>query len=245
MIADGLGKKNGSYEVYNANGLETLNQMMANKTAGRDVVVNLLSDIDFSGKTWTPVDSFADSAFEVAEINGNGHTIYNLTINGQAMFTRFAGSGDVVVKDITFDGAAVNSTALNSSILTVQSYQNVLLDNVDVKNSSITGAYKVAPLIATVYNESTSTVTATLKNCDVSNTTVHGNLDFMVTGMVAFVYESDNDKIVFENCTVTDVTLSANSAGYNAMAAVYCNDGSAEGSFNEVAGVTVANVIKG
>jgi len=227
------------YFVSNANGLETLNTMMANKTAGRDTVVNLIDDIDFAGKTWTPVDSHADTAFEIAEINGNGHTIYNLTINGQAMFTRFAGSGDVVIKDITFDNAVVNSTALNTSILTVQSYQNVLLDNVDVKNSTITGNYKVAPLIATVYNESSSTITATLKNCDVIDTTVSGNLDFMICGMVAFVYESDNDKVVFENCTVSGVILESKSTGYGAMGYVYCNDGSPEGTFNEVEGVTV------
>ena len=205
---------------------------------------NLIADIDMTGKTWTTVDSHADTAFTFAGLNGNGHTISNLTINGQAMFRRFAGSGDVVIKDVTFDKATINSTALNTSILTVQSYQNVTLDNVDVKNSSITGAYKVAPLIATVYNESESTITATLRNCDVSDTTVTGNLDFMITGMVGFVHESNNDKVVFENCTVTNVALSAKSTGYSALAFVYCNDGNAAGSFDEVPGVTVTNCTK-
>jgi len=245
VVADGLFKDAaGAYLVSNADGLATLNSMMADKTAGKNAVVNLLADIDFAGKVWTPVDSHADTAFSLAEINGNGYTIKNLTVNGQAMFKRFAGSGDVVIKDITFDNATVNSTSLNASILTAQSYQNVTLDNVDVKNSTISGSYKVAALIATVYNESDSTVTATLKNCDVYNTTVHSNLDFMVTGLVAFVYEDDNDRVVFENCTVTKVTLSTNSKGYNAVAAVYCNDGSAAGSFDEVTGVTVTDVTK-
>ena len=62
----------------------------------------LAKDIDFTGYTWTPVDSHVDFGFYISEINGNGHTISNLTINGQAMFTRFAGSGDVTVKNITF-----------------------------------------------------------------------------------------------------------------------------------------------
>ena len=241
FVSDGLYKNGVTYRVYNANGLETLNAMMADKTAGRDTVVTLMSDIDFTGKTWTPVDSHADTAFEIAEINGNGYTVSNLTVNGQAMFKRFAGSGDVVIKDITFDNAVVNSTAINSSILTVHSYQNVLLDNVDVKNSTINGGYKVAPLIATVYNENSSTtVTATLKNCDVSNTTVKAtSYDFCTTGMVAFVYADDNDKIEFENCTVSDVTIIAPDDSYDAHAWIYTTG--SETLFNEADGVTVTN----
>ncbi len=247
-VADGLYKNNATdandWFVANADGLVNLNAKMADKSLGQYAIVDLIDNIDFTGKTWTPVDSQADTKFFLTELDGNGYTISNLTVNGQAMFKRFAGFGDVTVKNITFDGAYVNSGSLNSSILTVQSYQNVTLDNVDVKNSTITGSYKVAPLIATVYNESSTTVTATLIDCDVSNTTVKGSLDFMIAGMVAFVYEDDNDKVVFENCTVTDVTLISNSKGYGAMASIYCNDGSAAGSFDTADGVTVTNVTK-
>jgi len=240
--SDGLLKKGTNIEVSNANGLETLNKMMANKSAGRDVIVNITDDIDFTGKTWTPVDSHADTAFYMNEINGNGHTISNLTVDGQAMFRRFAGSGDVTIKDLTFDKAKVTSSAINTSILTVQSYQNVLLDNVDVKNSSITGTYKVAPLIGSVYNESASTVTATLKNCDVSNTTVTSTQhDFCTAGMVAFVYEGNNDKIEFENCTVSNVKLRAPDDSYKSHAWIYVNDADTNDKFNEAPGVTVTN----
>jgi hypothetical protein len=245
FVSEGLlkNKNTTKYYVSSAAGLEKMNQMFSDKTAGRDVVLNLIEDIDFTGNTWTPVDSHADSAFEIAEINGNGHTISNLTINGQAMFTRFAGTGDVVVKDITFDNAKVESTGINVSVLTVQSYQNVLLNNVDVKNSSFIGAYKVAPLIGTVYNESPSSITATLKNCDVENCEVTcTSYDFCTTGMVAFVYEGNNDRIEFENCTVKDVKLFATPNGYSSHAAIYVNDAETDDCFNEAEGVTVTNV---
>ena len=229
----------GEYYVYTGEALATFNQEW--KTyANKNTVINLGADVDFAGYTWTPVDSHADTKWIIKEINGNGHTISNLTIEGQAMFTRFAGTGDVVIKDITFDNATVNSTAINSAILTVQSYQNVLLDNVDVKNSTITGGYKVAPLIATVYNESSKTVTATLKNCDVTNCVVKAtSYDFCTTGLVAFVNAGDNDKVEFENCTVTDVTLIAPNDSYKAHAFVYTTG---SGSlYNEAEGVTVTN----
>lgn len=242
-IADGLFTTTDKtvYGVTSAEGLAALNQMMKDKSAGQYAVVNLLGDIDFSGKTWTPVDSHADSKFFLKEFNGNGYTISNLTVSGQAMFTRFAGFGDVVIKDITFENANINSnSSINTAILTGHTYQNVLLDNVDVKNSTITGGYKVAPLIATVYNEGSSTITATLKNCDVENVTVKAtSYDFCTTGMVAFVYADDNDKIEFENCTVTNVKLYAPNV-YTAHAAVYTTG--SDTLFNEADGVTVTNV---
>ena len=243
-VAAGVNKDAaGEYYVSTAVGLKYMNNIFANQTAGRNVVMNLAADIDFRGYTWNTVDSHADASFQISKINGNGHTITNFTINGQAMFRRFAGSGDVVVKDITFDGATVNSNNLNTSLLTVQTYQNVLLDNVDVKNSTFTGTYKVAPLLATVYNESPTTVTATLKNCDVENCSVTcTSFDFCTAGMVAFVYEGDNDSIQFENCTVKDVQLYAKPNGYASHAAIYVNDADTDDCFNEASGVTVTNV---
>lgn len=243
-VADGLKQDEEVKSVYyvtNANGLATINELLKDTSKTEITKIELTADIDFSGKTWTPVDMHADKKGVLAEINGNGHTISNLTINGQAMFTRFAQGNDLVIKDLTFDNAVVNSTALNSSILTVQTYTNLLLDNVDVVNSSITGAYKVAPLVATVYNEKSSTVTLTVKNCDVSNTTVKSTVyDFCTTGMVAYVRASDNDKVEFENCTISDVTLIAPDDDYGAHAAVYTTG---SGSlYNEAEGVTVSNV---
>jgi len=242
-IADGLAQdeETKAFYVSSGAGLAYLNANWNSIANNKATVINLTADIDFTGYTWAPLDSHADLKTELDEINGNGYTISNLTVNGQAMFKRFAGTGDVVIKNITFDNANVNSTGLNASILVGQSYQNVLLDNVDVKNSSITGSYKVAPLIATLYNENpASTVTATLKNCDVSDCTVKATtFDFCTAGMVSFVYAEDGESIEFENCTVTNVKLIAPNDGYKAHAAVYTTD--SESLYNTADGVTVTN----
>jgi hypothetical protein len=57
--------------------------------------------------------------------------------------------------------------------------------------------------------------------------------------MVAFVYADDNDKIEFENCSVTDVKLSAPNV-YTAHANIYTTG--SETLFNEAPGVKVTNV---
>ena len=245
-VSDGLWKSvttsGTTYSVTNAEGLASINSAMADNTTGVGIAINLLSDIDFTGKTWTPVRSHIDWKSTMNEFNGNGHTISNLTINGTAMFSIFANNHDVVVKDVTFDNAKVTCNGINSAIIVGQTYNNLLLQNVDVKNSAITGTYKVATLVGTVYDEKASTVTATLKDCDVTNTTVKSTqYDFCTAGMVAFVYADNNDKIEFENCTVSDVKLyGPTTYGYKAHAAIYTTG--SEELYNEAEGVTVTNV---
>ncbi len=248
------------YYILTADGMVTLNNLLSDPNKGNfSVTINdepqsfnfdgativINDDLDMTGKVWTPVDKHADEkGWNWNVIDGKGHTISNLTINGQAMFKRFASFGSVTIKDLTFDHATVETTGINASILTVQTYQNTLLDNVDVKNSSITGAYKVAPLIGSVYDEKETTVTATLKNCDVSNTTVKATVyDFFTCGMIAFVYTTNNDFAVFENCTVTDVKLIApNTYGYDYHAWIYYNSQDTDDQINEAEGVRVTNV---
>ena len=231
----------GDYIVTTGEGLATLNANWETYPR-KALTIRLGADIDFAGYTWKTVDSHVDATFGyLKEFDGQGHVITNLTVQGQAMFRRFAGSGDVTIKNVTFDNAYVNSNGgLNTSILTVQTYQNVLLDNVDVVNSTIIGGYKVAPLMGSVYNESSSTITATLKNCDVKDTVVKAtSYDFYTSGMVSFVYAGDNDKIVFENCTISNVSLYGNTTYYEYHAFVYCDDDAT--LYNEVEGVTVTN----
>ena len=233
-----------TYYVFNADGMMEVHSKFAAYQAGNAAKIVLCADIDMTDKVWTTVDSHVDFGKSyLASIDGQGHTISNLTVNGQAMFRRFAGSGNVEIKDVTFDKATVNSNSLNTSILTVQAYQNVLLDNVDVKNSSITGTYKVAPLMGTVYNENASTITATLKNCDVSDTVVTSTVyDFFTCGMVSFVYTTDNDYINYENCSITNVQLRSVGGGYNYHANIHYTSAETDDQINEHPGVTVTNV---
>lgn len=232
--------------VANNEGFVALNQMLVAATNVKWIkAVELMADIDMTGKTWTAVDVHTDLGIKIQKFNGNGHTISNMTIAGQAMFKRVAlGAGvNFEMSNITFDKATVNSKTLNTAVVIGQTYNNTLFDNVDVKNSTVTGAYKVAPFIATVYDENTTAITATLKNCDAENTKVTcTSYDFCTAGMVAFVYESNNDHVAFENCSVKNVELYAKPNGYTSHAAVYVNDADTDDCFNEVTGVTVENV---
>jgi hypothetical protein len=123
----------------------------------------------------------------------------------------------------------------------VQTYNNLLLENVTMKNSSVTGGYKVGTLVGSVYDENPSaTITLTVKDCVIDNCTVTTTAyDFGTCGIIGFVYVDDADKVVFENTAISNVTLAnTNASGYALHAFVYY-DG--ENCFNEAEGVTVTN----
>jgi hypothetical protein len=244
LVGEGLWKSGSKYSVINAEGLALINSKMVSRTAGVGITIELLSDIDFIGKTWTEVDSHIDWNSTMNEFNGNNHTISNLTINGRAMFLRFSNLHDVVVKNVSFDNVTINYNGINAAVVVGQTYDNVLLENVDVKNSSITGKYKVAALIGSVYDEDKASIVATLKGCDVENTTVKStNYDFCTAGMVAFVYADNGESAKFEDCTVSNLSIYAKPNGYAYHAAIYTKELNEDiVLFNEAEGVTVTNV---
>ena len=234
------------YYVYTAEGLSNLNQMMGDGSLGYNILVKIMKDIDFSGYTWNSRNSHPELGFSLKELNGNGHIIKNMTINGQAMFSMLAGSGEVIIRDITFDNAKVNSSFSSISVIASKAYQNTLLENVVVKNSEIIGSYEVAPLIASVYNENSgSSATLTLRNCMVESCTVKAtSFDYYTAGMVAYVDKDDMEEIVFEgNNIVKNIKLYAPNNGYTIHANIYISY--AEGKeilINTAENVTVENV---
>lgn len=69
-----------TYEVYNANGL-----LAWNKAVQGNLSLNctLTDDIDLTGKEWTPIGSYINYTYTgyTGTFDGQGHTIFGLTIN--------------------------------------------------------------------------------------------------------------------------------------------------------------------
>lgn len=252
-LSDGLALIEGeekAYAVSNAVGLNTLNGMIsANVTK-----VKLLDNIDMTGYKWKTVDMHADANGMLSEFDGNERTISNMEIDGAAMFWRLAPSGDLAVKNLTFDNVTVDTTAKNAAIITQQVYKNVTLDNVDVKNSEISGETKVATLVGSVFDEQDSIITLTVKNCDIENVTVTGNpedkSEERLAGMVAWVADkTSGEAMVLANNTMTNVKIISNSTAVEHHAIVYLSDEAGEDGavvkyavHNDTAdGVTVTN----
>ena len=104
-------QNDGSYTVYNANGL-----LAWNEAARKDLSINctLTADIDMTGKAWTPIGDGAISESGYQGIfDGQGHRIKGLTITtdspsgeNAALFDGIGGNGEVKnlqLVDVNYD----------------------------------------------------------------------------------------------------------------------------------------------
>ena len=97
-------ESNGSYTVYNADGLLNVAELVnGGKT---DINITLDTDIDLTGKDWTPIGTDNDNSYK-GTFDGGGHTITGLTFttNDQyaGLFGRLNRAGtvkNVVMKDV-------------------------------------------------------------------------------------------------------------------------------------------------
>ena len=96
----------GSYTVYNANGL-----LAWNKAVQSDLSLNctLTADINLTDEAWTPIGM---SRPYTGTFNGQGHTITSLNISSSsepvALFNDIGGAGKVMnlqLKDVTYNGS--------------------------------------------------------------------------------------------------------------------------------------------
>ena len=175
--------KENNYYVFDKDGLEDLNayfaaNAMANVLWSREYHIG--ADIDASGYTWNSVFVVVgNNANNGLVINGNGHTISNLTINGSFFTGTPNGSNDGTtpgyVKDITIDNATV-SGASDAAVFWGNSYGELVYDNVTVTNTSVTGDCNAAIFLGrTTIEDGTEIDNILFKNCKVENCSVIAN----------------------------------------------------------------------
>ena len=98
-------QNDGSYTVYNADGL-----LAWNKAVQKDESINctLTADIDLTGKDWTPIGTNFYNSY-TGTFDGGGHTIMGLTVttNDQyvGLFGRLGKAG--TVKNVVMDGIQI------------------------------------------------------------------------------------------------------------------------------------------
>ena len=242
-IYDGFVKEGNTFTVFNANGLEAMPSMIEALPISSQGIINIDADIDFSGKVWTPVKfSTTDGKGSswLREINGNGHTIKNFNVQGQAMFMDYAGYG-LTVKDLSFDGATVTSNTLNTALFFVQTYGNVTFENVTIKNSNITGARKVAAFVGSIYSERTANgYTVSMKNTHLENVRILATSRGQNCGAFAGMVNSPVDNITFENCSAKNVEIAYKSI-LSGSGKLYSTMSPRKG-VDEAEGVTLENV---
>ena len=190
----------------------------ANKTG--DTVIELLDDINMTGKSWTPVSVDGYLGQGVITLNGNGKTITGLS--APLFAGGFAGKSGIVIKDLTIADADINDTTndqgIGAFINCVDSMTRIELDNCHLKNSKIvsTGGARVGGLIGWTSgynnpNDGPVDTKVTLTNCSVENVTIEANGS--VGGLIGHAGANPATYHTITGCTVKDSTLKCTETG--------------------------------
>ena len=249
--------KEGNYYVFSVAGLQDLNRYFKANAYGNNtwsIEYNIAADIDATGFAWDNVwVNVGNNNNNGIVLNGNGHKISNLTINGGALLsgTPCGGNEGVkpgLVKDITMENVVVNGGTHDAAIFWGYCYTNVDFENVTVDGATIKGGSNVGALVSrTAIESANGEVKVNFKNCVVKNSTLEANsTEADPTGASGFIGRAyGNTKLTFSNCSVENNTIN-NAEGLVGGAVygygVYTNDGwaglGACNSFTNFDGVT-------
>ena len=190
----------------------------ADKTG--DTVIELLDDINMTGKSWTPVSVDGYHGQGVITLNGNGKTITGLS--APLFAGGFAGKSGIVIKDLTIADADINDTTndqgIGAFINCVDSMTRIELDNCHLKNSIIvsTGGARVGGLIGWTSgynkpNDGPVDTRVTLTNCSVEKVTIEAKGS--VGGLIGHAGANPATYHTITGCTVKDSTLTCTETG--------------------------------
>ena len=172
-------------------------------TSYKDYTVEITADIDLGENKWIPIEKWNGT------FDGNGHTIKNLYVYsyptgyGYGFFRKFGNSGTAVMRDVTFDGANVDTINANGSAVIAgyaAYYGNAAFENVTVKNSAVSGFGKVAAFAGMVETQGGY---VTFTNCHIANTDIKAA--YNAAGFAGIIHQAvsgEKNTAEFADCSV-------------------------------------------
>ena len=189
-------QNDGSYTVYNANGLMNIAELVNGGKS--DINITLDTDIDLTGKDWTPIGTSVGNSY-TGTFDGGGHTITGLTVTTNdknvGLFGHLNSAG--TVKNVVMEGIQITSNQINGgSIGGVVGFSWGTIENCSV-SGSVSGTVYVGGVVGAQWGGS-------ITGCS-SSATVKGAV------YVGGVAGQMNGDVTLTACYATgDVTLEIN-----------------------------------
>ena len=127
-------ESNGSYTVTSADGLMNIAKLVnGGKT---DINITLDTDIDLTGKDWTPIGTDYDNSYK-GTFDGGGHTITGLTVTTNDQFVGLFGylNRAGMVKNVVMEGIQITSNHMFGCTGGVVGYSWGTIENCSVSGS--------------------------------------------------------------------------------------------------------------
>lgn len=197
--AKGLGytiESNGSYTVTSADGLMNIAKLVnGGKT---DINITLTTDIDLTGKDWTPIGTDYDNSYK-GTFDGGGHTITGLTFTTNDEYAGLFGwlNRAGTVKNVVMEGVQITSNQIyGGSIGGVVGSSWGTIENCSV-SGSVSGTVYVGGVVG-------AQIGGSITGCS-SSATVKGTVD------VGGVAGQTNSSATLTACYATgNVTIEMN-----------------------------------
>ena len=145
-------ESNGSYTVYNADGLLNVAELVnGGKT---DINITLDTDIDLTGKDWTPIGTSFSNKY-TGTFDGGGHTIKGLTVTTNDQFVGLFGSIGYAgtVKNVMMEDVQITSNRSLGFAGGVAGYSDGTIENCSV-SGSVSGTVYVGGVVGAQWNGS-------------------------------------------------------------------------------------------
>ncbi|WP_304323745.1 fimbrillin family protein [Phocaeicola plebeius] len=191
-------ESNGSYTVYNADGLMNIAELVNGGKS--DINITLDTDIDLTGKDWTPIGTDYDNSYK-GTFDGGGHTITGLTFTTNDEYAGLFGwlNRAGTVKNVVMEGVQITSNQIyGGSIGGVVGYSWGTIENCSV-SGSVSGTVYVGGVVG-------AQIGGSITGCS-SSATVKGTVD------VGGVAGQTNSSATLTACYATgNVTIEINPA---------------------------------
>ena len=175
-------QNDGSYTVYNADGLMNVAELVnGGKT---DINITLNTNIDLTGKDWTPIGTDYDNSY-TGTFDGGGHTITGLTVTtndeyaGLFGYLGNFGNAAATVKNVVMEGIQITCNHRLGYAGGVAGFSWGIIENCSV-SGSISGTVSVGGVVGAQRDgsitgcSSSATVKGTLNVGGVAGQTIFG-----------------------------------------------------------------------
>ncbi len=161
-------ESNGSYTVTSADGLMNIAELVNGGKS--DINITLDTDIDLTGKDWTPIGTDYDNSYK-GTFDGGGHTITGLTFTTNDEYAGLFGwlNRAGTVKNVVMEGVQITSNQIyGGSIGGVVGYSWGTIENCSV-SGSVSGTVYVGGVVG-------AQIDGSITGCS-SSATVKGTVD--------------------------------------------------------------------
>ena len=229
-------ESNGSYTVTSADGLMNIAKLVNGGKS--DINITLDTDIDLTGKDWTPIGTDYDNSYK-GTFDGGGHTITGLTFTTNDEYAGLFGylgnfnNGAATVKNVVMDGIQITCNHRSGYAGGVAGYSWGTIENCSV-SGSVSGTVSVGGVVGAQRDgsitgcSSSATVKGTLNVGGVAGQTIFGATLTACYATGNVIIEIDrtqnisggglvgfNDGISLLSCYATgNVTSTGSSTGY-------------------------------